>query len=76
MVEKLMLAAFGDALQLETGSPIASAVHRWRYAMSAGSGDGALGTPTLAIGVCGDWLLGPRVECAWLSGKVLADFMG
>jgi len=71
-VEKLMLAELGVALHLEIGSPIASAVHRWRYAMSAGSGDGALWNAALAIGVCGDWLLGPRVECAWLSGKALA----
>ena len=76
VVERQMLDALGDALTLETGTPIASAVHCWRYAMSAGSGDGALWNDTLAIGVCGDWLLGPRVECAWLSGKVLADFMG
>ena len=74
-VEKLMLAALGEALQLETGSPITSAVHRWRYAMSAGSGDGALWNAALEIGVCGDWLLGPRVECAWLSGKALAVAM-
>ncbi len=25
------------------------------------------------LGVCGDWLLGPRVECAWQSGTALAD---
>jgi renalase len=26
----------------------------------------------IGLGVCGDWLLGPRVECAWLSGRQLA----
>jgi predicted NAD/FAD-dependent oxidoreductase len=47
--------------------------HRWRYALSPGTGDGALWNPDIGLGVCGDWLLGPRVECAWLSGRMLAD---
>jgi len=54
-------------------APVAASAHRWRYALSAGTSDGALWNPLTQIGVCGDWLLGPRVECAWLSGQTLVQ---
>lgn len=64
-----------DALSHLAGAPLppvaAASAHRWRYALSAGTGDGALWNAELQLGVCGDWLLGPRVECAWLSGTQL-----
>jgi len=50
--------------------------HRWRYAMVRGSDRGALWNGTLRLGACGDWLLGPRVELAWLSGRRLAQVIG
>ncbi len=53
-------------------APLAVAAHRWRYAQSVGTGDGALWRPQARLGVCGDWLLGPRVEAAWTSGDMLA----
>jgi renalase len=53
--------------------PITAVSHRWRYALSSGTGDGALWNPSIGLGVCGDWLLGPRVECAWQSGRMLAE---
>jgi len=49
--------------------------HRWRYAMTSGAALGALWNPALRLGACGDWLLGPRVELAWLSGRQLAREM-
>lgn len=52
---------------------LAVAAHRWRYARSGASGEGLLWDPDARLGACGDWLLGPRVECAWLSGDRLAD---
>lgn len=53
--------------------PLVVAAHRWRYARSGASGEGLLWDPDARLGACGDWLLGPRVECAWLSGNRLAD---
>lgn len=47
--------------------------HRWRFARSGADGSGALFDRNRRIGLCGDWLIGPRVEAAWLSGKALAD---
>ena len=60
--------AIGEPLPALLGSD----VHRWRFALSAGLGLGALWNEKLALGVCGDWLVGPRVECAWQSGGIAA----
>ena len=54
---------------------IAAQVHRWRFALSAGTGIGTLWNAEIGLGACGDWLLGPRVECAWLSGKYLSELV-
>ncbi len=34
------------------------------------------GNAEIKLGACGDWLLGPRVEAAWLSGHRLAMQIG
>ncbi len=68
-----LLAALAEIFGTSIPAPIASFAHRWRFALSAGTGDGALWNPDIGLGVCGDWLLGPRVECAWLSGQMLAE---
>ena len=47
--------------------------HRWRYAMVRSAEHGALWNKTLRLGACGDWLLGPRVELSWQSGRQLAE---
>ena len=71
-ISELLRAALAEVAGFAIPQPIAAASHRWRYALSAGTGDGALWNPEIGLGVCGDWLLGPRVECAWLSGRLLA----
>jgi renalase len=53
--------------------PIAVQAHRWRFARSAAGDERALWSPAAGIGCCGDWLIGPRVECAWDSGEALAE---
>lgn len=70
-----LLRALAVELGLPAPVPVAQTTHRWRYAMSSGLGAGALWNPALQLGACGDWLLGPRIECAWLSGQMLADQM-
>lgn len=67
-----LLKELAAALETELPVPIASAAHRWRYAMCGGLRHGALWNENLGLGLCADWLLGPRVECAWLSGQALA----
>jgi len=53
-------------------TPLTATAHRWRYARSGAAGDGCLWNPNLRLGACGDWLIGPRVEAAWRSGRRLA----
>jgi renalase len=71
-VAALLLASLAKIAGCAIPDPVAAVAHRWRYALSAGSGDGALWNSAIGLGACGDWLLGPRVECAWLSGRMLA----
>jgi len=75
-ISTMLHAALSKAAGCPIPTPVAAAAQRWRYALSAGTGDGALWDPSLRLGVCGDWLLGPRVECAWLSGRKLARRCG
>jgi renalase len=75
-VSTMLCKALSEAVGCPIPNPVAAVSKRWRYALSAGTGDGALWNPTIGLGVCGDWLLGPRVECAWLSGRMLAERCG
>lgn len=69
----LLEAALGAPLP----PPVHLSVHRWRYARSGGAGGpGALWDAAIRIGACGDWLLAPRIEAAWLSGRRLAALIG
>lgn len=72
MIATQLLSALSGALSIKMPDPVTALAHRWRYAMSRGSNLGALWSEKSQIGVCGDWLLGPRVENAWISGKTLA----
>ena len=71
-VSTMLFEALSEAVGCPIPEPVAAVSHRWRYALSAGTGDGALWNQAIGLGVCGDWLLGPRIECAWLSGRMLA----
>lgn len=71
-VSEMLYEALSDVMGCKLPQLIAAVSHRWRYALSAGTGDGALWNQSIGLGACGDWLLGPRVECAWLSGRMLA----
>ncbi len=75
-VAEQLLAGLADQVGAVLPKPVALAAHRWRHARSAALGRDYLWDRELAIGVCGDWLLGPRVESAWLSGARLARAIG
>jgi predicted NAD/FAD-dependent oxidoreductase len=72
-IAPLLLTALHDATGAHAHLPLAHSAHRWRYALSAGTGLGCLWNEKQRIGACGDWLLGPRVECAWISGRMLGE---
>ena len=66
-------AALSAQLALPLPPPIACGTHRWRYASSGNAGSGAYWDAERWVGLCGDWLSGPRVEAAWTSGTLLAE---
>lgn len=66
---------FAADLDITVPEPLHVAAHRWRYARSGSAGVDALYNAEMKLGVCGDWVLGPRVECAWLSGNGLAKMI-
>lgn len=74
-VQAALIQRFSECLAISLPTPLVATTHRWRYAQSSGSGHTALYDPVLKLGVCGDWLLAPRVECAWLSGQALGQLM-
>ena len=56
-------------------APIVRVGHRWRYARAAAGEAGCLWNAGERIGAAGDWLLAPRIESGWLSGRRLAEQM-
>jgi renalase len=75
-IAQILMAALAEFAGAEPLPPVTYlAAHRWRYAMAAGAGLGALWNGGLRLGACGDWLAGPRVELAWLSGRKLAQMV-
>ena len=67
-----LAGAFAELAGVAWPAPLSLAAHRWRYARSGTADAEALWSPQAGLGICGDWLIGPRVECAWLSGQALA----
>ena len=55
-------------------APLVHSAHRWRYArVETSHGPGFLYGGRQGISACGDWLSGPRVESAWVSGHHLGQ---
>lgn len=72
-----LLADFFAAIGVAPVAPIHCDAHRWLYALpqapsSVAAGNGARFDVQAGIGIAGDYLHSPRVEGAWLSGRVLA----
>lgn len=54
--------------------PSFKSAHRWRFALvEETAGQPCLWQNELKLGACGDWCLGPRVECAFDSGLAMAQ---
>ncbi|TPG53057.1 NAD(P)/FAD-dependent oxidoreductase [Sphingomonas glacialis] len=72
VVDALLSALAAEATQA-LPAPVVRIGHRWRYARAKATQHGALWNDAMRIGAVGDWLLAPRIESAWLSGRMLAD---
>jgi renalase len=75
-VVQTLKKALANRLDIELPASIAAFSHRWRFARSGADGSGAIWDWERGLGICGDWLIGPRVEAAWLSGSALAEATG
>ena len=72
-VHKILTRAFSDITGI-VSEPTHVDSQRWRYAQTVTPlGQSHLWQPDLGIGICGDWCLGHRVECAYVSGLELAQ---
>lgn len=70
-VRTKLIRAFHEATAT-AAQPIYSAVTRWAHALvDQPLSPGHLWLPEVRLGLCGDWLRGPRIEDAWLSGHAL-----
>lgn len=68
-----LLAALATKATRALPKPVVRIGHRWRYARVKAAPHGALWNDAMRIGAVGDWLLAPRVESAWLSGRMVAE---
>ncbi len=71
-----IIAELGSRLAQRLGQPLAplyQSAHRWRYALVDAPAPGPhYWDMDQRLGLCGDWLVGARVEAAWASGRSLA----
>ncbi|ESQ76096.1 NAD(P)/FAD-dependent oxidoreductase [Asticcacaulis sp. AC402] len=70
-----VLRLFAETCRVPVPTPAFVQAHSWLYARSGSLGQACIWDAGLGLGVCGDWLIGPRVEAAWLSGTSLAAEM-
>ena len=75
-VAAALLAELAEANGGPLPRQLGATAHRWRFARSGTAGEEALWDAEQRIGVCGDWLIGPRVEAAYMSGLLLAEAFG
>jgi len=75
-VSTSLIAALADRLGARLPDEVGVAAHLWRYARCADGGPGVFVDRDRRLGLCGDWLVGPRVESAWVSGADLAERIG
>lgn len=71
-IAEALTAAFATRIGAALPPPVTRTAHRWRYANPVATGPGIMFDAARQLGVCGDWLVGPGVEAAWLSGTTLA----
>lgn len=71
-----LLAAFSALTGNVLPALIGAEAHRWRYALASDPvGERCLYDAAGRIGVCGDWLIGARIEAAYLSGAAAGEAM-
>ena len=71
-VSAALMDAFFELTGIPTRNPTLAMAHRWLYGLNgAAKNKPCIWNSQAGLGVCGDWLIGPDVEHAWLSGTAL-----
>ena len=70
-----LLAALATQATRSLPEPIVRIAHRWRYARARAAYHECLWNTSTCLGAIGDWLIAPRIESAWLSGRNLAQLI-
>ncbi|MCP5475816.1 MAG: FAD-dependent oxidoreductase [Lysobacterales bacterium] len=74
-VEARLLSAFHSTLGSAPVDPARSALHRWGYALAQPPLElGIIADEARRIALGGDWCHGSRIEGAWMSGLLLAQW--
>ncbi|NMW31818.1 NAD(P)-binding protein [Altererythrobacter sp. RZ02] len=69
-----LLARFFEEAGITAVTPTYLTAHRWRYSMPRPNATPrVLWDEKRRIGAAGDWLVKPKVEGAWLSGRAMAE---
>ena len=72
-VENMLISKFLNFTGFKKNKIIFKKTHGWKYSYNFhGSPYKCYWNKKLRIGVCADWLIGPKVESAWLSANNLA----
>lgn len=78
IVTMYQLRALMGTFGISALDPLESRIQRWAEAIPLNTwqnGKGFIYDSSLAVGVCGDWLMEPSIAGAWTSGYLLADHM-
>lgn len=69
-----LLSSFWSELKISPRRPILTSAHRWRFSTAEQSlEERCLFDAQLALGACGDWCGGSKIEDAYLSGLAMAE---
>ena len=68
-----MIKAFADHFQLEQLDVHYQNIHGWLYAYNEQpKTEKYIWLPEIGLGICGDWMAGPKAENSWQSASLLA----
>ena len=73
-VLKLMTQEFVDLLKIQNAEISHKDIHGWLYAFKSKNFSRKFyWNKDINLGICGDWMSGPKAEDAWTSATLLAD---
>ncbi len=73
-IEKCLIEKFATIFNITLPQAQFTKLQKWRFALPIATREtGCIVDKNAAVIYCGDWCLGPRIECAYLSGLAAAE---